>query len=555
MNMKRAVSIVMAIVFWQGLVLAQDFVLSNPSMSVSPAEYPGGKLTASFDLYILGGDFTFGNGSGQGYGTIIFRFTKLNPSGKAPKGDGADLFRWKLSSNDSAGADKVYTWTGTSKETAEMKRSPGRPKYKIIFSDIEVAMGATQVETDIRITGRFNDPAGARANSGSNNYAEIATYSVAGKCVPGVDYGDLAVKWKPASAKVISADCNNDGIPDGPGASVWAGAGVSYEEAAKATDNADGDDYDDGLALPSGTIIPGANNYFMVTLSTNAAGGAKAYYGLWFDWNNDGDFTNDYAGAGQSVSNFYKGSGMASANGTEINAAVLFPKQLNPMYKIRLIVSDKPVNKNDYAGQLANGEVEDYQVTNSAQTLVFNSFNASSTGCLLNVDWKMGAGQFITGYEVEISKNGIDYKKVAEQKAGGQDTYTQFIDLSDQVKASAVYVRIKAIDIKGFARYSEVKMVTGLCAQDGMWTVTLFPNPVANTRQVTISATKGMFDGSYRLTLIDNSGRMIQTKAMTLNKITQINYQLPATMAAGKYRLEVKNINNTQTALLDFIKL
>jgi len=79
--------------------------------------------------------------------------------------------------------------------------------------------------------------------------------------------------------------------------------------------------------------------------------------------------------------------------------------------------------------------------------------------------------------------------------------------------------------------------------------------PVANTRQVTISATKGMFDGSYRLTLIDNSGRMIQTKAMTLNKTTQVNYQLPATMAAGKYRLEVKNINNTQTALLDFIKL
>lgn len=171
-----------------GTVSAQasnsDFVLNNPVMTPNPAIFPGGLETISFDFYVTGDPYTFSSDDlSNDYATITFSFTKLNPGVIIPTGTGAALFTWTLSNNGGSGAGLTYTWTGKTKN-ATMNVSPPQAKYKIIFANVPVSMGATPAETDIRVAGQFTDPGNAPTGNSANNFAQIATFSTAGSTTP-----------------------------------------------------------------------------------------------------------------------------------------------------------------------------------------------------------------------------------------------------------------------------------------------------------------------------------------------------------------------------------
>jgi len=167
----------------QSSLFAQDFTLNNPVMTPNPGIYPGGTETVTFDFYVgstPGGlAYNFSSVSNNNnYATITFSFTKLNPTGIAPSGTGADLFTWVLTNNGGTGAGLTYTYTGTTK-TGPMLQSPPAAKYKIIFSKVPITMAASQAQTDVRVAGQFTDPGNvAPNNSTSDNNASIATYTI-----------------------------------------------------------------------------------------------------------------------------------------------------------------------------------------------------------------------------------------------------------------------------------------------------------------------------------------------------------------------------------------
>ncbi len=548
--MKRVTLLIAIIILAAGKSFSQDFILSNPVFSSNPAVYPGGNLDISFNIFLLEKEFMLSSNPSSDYFTQVkFTFKKLRPVGNGPQGDGAELFTWEMSSNDSTGANKEYYWVGSSKSVL-MQPSPVRRKYKISFNNVSVSVNATQMESDIKVSGTIVDPRMAKINSWGNNGAQISTYSIPRKCLPGLDFGDLPLSGKQLSARVISPDCNNDGIPDGPGISVWAGMGLNTEDNQKYSEHADGDEFDDGLELPSGSVVRGMRNNFLLTLSTNAATDVQAYYALWFDWDNDGNFTNSANARGDDMPFFYSGSDKATFNGNKISIPVIVPKNISADFKVRLLISDKPISNMTVETSVANGEVEDYQVGVPQQMMQIKDFSAAANGCTLIVNWKTINAQQAKDYIIEISNNGIEYRQLANVTPAGSDNYSFRGELTDQFKSGIVHVRIKAINASGTS-YSEVRTIASVCK---VWSLVLYPNPVYNTNTVTIHSKQGLFDGKYKMTLVDNSGKILQVKEILLNKVQDVKYNLPM-MGNGNYRIIVSNADGTQNATVDFVKL
>lgn len=224
--MKKILSSLLIMVLLQSASIAQDFSLSNPTMTPAPGIYPGGTETVSFN-FAVSQNYTFSsNPASNNYAYITFSFTKLNPTSAGPSGTGATLFNWTLTTNGGTGVGLVYTWTGTTK-TVTMLNVPN--SYSILFTNVPITAPATQAETDIRVAGQFTDPGNAPTGLTSNNNAVIATYTVTGAPTPvlllffnGTKHDNsVDLKWQTSSeinSNYFEVEFSSNGIQ-------WAGIG------------------------------------------------------------------------------------------------------------------------------------------------------------------------------------------------------------------------------------------------------------------------------------------------------------------------------------------
>ena len=179
--MKKFLSSILLLVILQGSIFAQDFSLTNPVMTPSPGVFPGGTETVSFN-FAVSQNYTFSsNPASNNYAYITFSFTKLNPTAAGPAGTGAALFTWTLTDNGGTGVNKVYTWTGSTKDVVMLKVPNS---YTIQFTNVPITAAATQAQTDVRCAGQFTDPGNAPTGMTNNNNAVIATYTAAGGPLP-----------------------------------------------------------------------------------------------------------------------------------------------------------------------------------------------------------------------------------------------------------------------------------------------------------------------------------------------------------------------------------
>jgi hypothetical protein len=143
---------------------AQDFQLTNPVISSTSQ-----RDMVTFDFRTTKAySFSKDDLSNQ-YASISFSLGSLQPSNEKPKGNGADLFNWVLTSQLSHGKIPVYTWVGTSRD---VKMNPGTV-YKISVSVLKPQGNEAQrrpVE-EIVVTGQFSDPGNAPSGNEANNVA------------------------------------------------------------------------------------------------------------------------------------------------------------------------------------------------------------------------------------------------------------------------------------------------------------------------------------------------------------------------------------------------
>lgn len=203
---------------------------------------------------------------------------------------------------------------------------------------------------------------------------------------------------------------------------------------------------------------------------------------------------------------------------------------------------------------LNNSALNPYNVNNIILPVTFAGLTAAIKDCNVYINWNVKSQQNLNRYEVEVSKDGSTFNKVAEVLARNQENYNYSILLIESLKAPVLYFRIKSVDKDSRFEYSSTATVKGQCNSGKDLLVSVFPNPAAYTSFVTVNAVSSIFNGKYKVSLVDKSGKVYQVRDMEFNNQNQFRYQF-GNLAAGSYSIVVKGDNETNSAVVEFTKL
>jgi hypothetical protein len=277
-----------------------------------------------------------------------------------------------------------------------------------------------------------------------------------------LDLGDLpqGIDGSPNYPTIFNPGPAHIVFPDGPDPdtnpdttngvpAVWLGMTVDTELEGQPSANALGDGADeDGLAFASSGWIPGQTSVVSITLNSSASG-VTVYYGLWIDWNANGNFFDTDDG-------FYSGSGVTHSP-VVVPVVVSVPGSYtaNNVY-FRVRTYDAPLTRADYQGTLVNGEVEDYLRKFGPTAVIIASFIATpQQGSGLLVSWETALETSLVGFNVyrSTSPDG-EYTQVNPELIPAQamgsvfgSTYT-WLD-SDTQPNIVYYYKLEVVDTSG----------------------------------------------------------------------------------------------------------
>lgn len=196
-----------------------------------------------------------------------------------------------------------------------------------------------------------------------------------------------------------------------------------------------------------------------------------------------------------------------------------------------------------------------YTVTNKPVPVSVTKIDdAVKEGCSVNLSFSTNREINLARYEVEVSKDGAAYQKVASLNAAGNLSYTTAFEIPSAVRVQKLMIRILSVDKNGRLLYSESKTVNGLCEKLPV-KLGLYPNPVSGAiTKVVITASQGMFDGKYKLKVLDMAGKVMMMKDVTVSNAQNFTLELGA-LAGGKYLIQVSDSGDAQLGLLKFEKL
>jgi hypothetical protein len=362
----------------------------------------------------------------------------------------------------------------------------------------------------------------------SNGCTDTVRLNVTG----GFDYNDLPAPWPVAQTGIISCT-NGSGVPTGANGAVWAGTGVSYEVTPAGGVGLD--IFDDGIT-PPGIVVAGVTSNFTVTMNSNIAG-KTVYYGLWFDWNDNGNFADDLDFAGNPA--FYSGSGVTASPVTSI-ASVVPPIGALSTYKVRLIVADVPVIATGFNGTYANGEVEDY-VTLAVLPVRLQTFAVKENSCKAALSWVSATEDNFKQYEVEYSKDGTSFNTVGITLPQGNNSQYNFMYAANLGNS---YYRLKMIDKDGRITYSSVVSLNMVCSNQS---IEVYPNPAKDVLTINISGYKG----KVKATLFDGKGQLVTTRQFSNGK----NSIVVSSLASGIYTLSITDeAGNTSNRKINVVR-
>jgi hypothetical protein len=195
-----------------------------------------------------------------------------------------------------------------------------------------------------------------------------------------------------------------------------------------------------------------------------------------------------------------------------------------------------------------------YTVTNKpAPASTITIADLTNTDCSVKVVFAPDKEINLVRYEVEASKDGISFEKVASVNAGGNASYSASFNLTASLQVPALTVRIKYFERTGKFLYSNSKIVNGLCVKLPLQ-LALYPNPAKGFEPLTIKAVQGLFDGKYKIKMMDITGKTVVVKEITASNVTSVQFDF-GNISAGKYLIQVGTFDNVQLGLLKFEKL
>jgi hypothetical protein len=137
------------------------------------------------------------------------------------------------------------------------------------------------------------------------------------------------------------------------------------------------------------------------------------------------------------------------------------------------------------------------------------SFTVAQTANTYKLKWLVGNEVNFLKYEVEVSEDGNDFKKLATVYANNQSIYqNEYLDAAMKDK----YFRIKLIDKDGTYSYSNVVSIK----KSDKPTISLYPNPTKDFISISLNKIKP----NSKLIIVNNVGETIQQIQLVNNTTT-----------------------------------
>jgi hypothetical protein len=172
--------------------------------------------------------------------------------------------------------------------------------------------------------------------------------------------------------------------------------------------------------------------------------------------------------------------------------------------------------------------------------VTFISLNAYQKPTGVQLDWKVANEMGVDHYQVERSLNGMNFGNVSNNVAATGLSLYSWLDANPNHGVN--FYRIKAVDVSGQTRYTNIVKVVG---GNGAGTITINPNPVTGT-QITMQFSNEPA-GNYNLRLINSVGQLMYNTSVNHGggSSTQ-SIQLPSKFAEGIYQMEIVMPDNTK---------
>jgi hypothetical protein len=151
------------------------------------------------------------------------------------------------------------------------------------------------------------------------------------------------------------------------------------------------------------------------------------------------------------------------------------------------------------------------------------------------LNWTVDVLDIISRYEVEVSANNNQYRKLATLTSNGENSGSyQWIHTNPG--GGIRFYRIKGVKSNGQVVYSNV-ILLGMNAGTAALTVT--PNPVTNQGSLNLSIS-ALPTGSYTVVLLNANGVPVSQQVIKHNGTNQIyNFILPSDLPPGLYYIRV----------------
>lgn len=183
-----------------------------------------------------------------------------------------------------------------------------------------------------------------------------------------------------------------------------------------------------------------------------------------------------------------------------------------------------------------------------------SKFAAVNKDCKIQVSWTSEQEQNLARYEIEGSKDGVNFFKLGEVSAQGNRDYSQQILLTEAIKAPVLLIRLKSVDLDNSFKYTNIVAVSGTCKTGTQQVFFAYPNPVRSNDHITIAARGDQFSGTYQFTLTDVAGRIYAVKDAILNA-PSYRFDLSPSLAAGKYFISIRKADGSDKSVVQFEKL
>lgn len=205
-----------------------------------------------------------------------------------------------------------------------------------------------------------------------------------------------------------------------------------------------------------------------------------------------------------------------------------------------------------------NNDAQMTYFTGTVLPVKFTGLEVNTSNCTVNVTWNVAEEVNVDRYEVLVSTTGANFRAVANrpQSSVNGGAYNASFAVPADMKGQVLFVQVREVDKDGKVTLSNVKRVSGNCdGNNRPLVVYAYPNPVTTSSFITVGAKEGVFNGKYRLELVDNNGKLYQVKEVSLNNQVSVPFEFNQALSPGRYLIRVSNLNGSEKSTVQFIKV